>query len=264
MIGKKRRLARILKNGRTLIVPMDHGITVGPIKGLSNIDQMIGKVKEADAIVLHKGVAKNSKALKCYEGALIIHLSASTVLREPEYKRLVTSVESAIKLGADAVSVHINVGSEREGEQLEILGMISEICDDWAMPLLAMMYPRGKGIDEKDPKMVSHAVRIGYELGADIVKTNYTGSIESFADVVESSSIPVVVAGGSKMNDLAFLQEIKEAMIAGASGVAVGRNVFQHSNPKMMVKALKMIIHENADVEEAGGLLYEGDMVTNR
>jgi predicted phospho-2-dehydro-3-deoxyheptonate aldolase len=259
-------MAKILKRGRTFIVPMDHGITSGPISGIENIDRVIREIMVyVDAVILHKGVAKNSILMQDANIGLIIHLSASSALSsDVNDKRIVTSVENAIKLGGDAVSVHVNVGSRTEARQLTELGHIAEICDEWGIPLLAMMYPRGDKIDERDAEMVRHAVRIGYELGADIIKTNYTGSVDSFIDVVESSPVPVVVAGGSKSDDLKLLQEVKDAILAGAAGAAVGRNIFQHKNPGKMAQALRKIIHGDIRLEDIRGLFYEGNMVAER
>ena len=251
-MSKKRRLKRVLKDGRTVIVPMDHGISK-PISGLEELERILRDVDGiVDAVVLHKGIAKNVKYVEEMESALIIHLSASTCLTEPNEKVLVTSVEKAIKLGADAVSIHVNIGSKTEKEQLRDLGMISEICDDWNMPLLAMVYARGEGLNERDPELVKHCVRVAYELGADIVKTAYTGSVESFAEVVEFAEIPIVIAGGSKKDELELLKEVVDAISAGASGVAIGRNVFQHRDPKAMAEALRRIVHENASLKEIG------------
>ncbi len=246
-MSKKRRLKRVLPDGRTVIVPMDHGVSK-PIEGLTEIERILREIDGlADAVVLHKGIVKNVQYVDEMSMGLIVHLSASTCLREPNEKVLVTSVEKAIKLGADMVSVHINIGSKTERRQLKDLGTISEVCDDWGMPLLAMVYARGEGIYERDPELVKHCVRVAYELGADIVKTNYTNN---FAEIVEYAEIPVVIAGGSKKNELELLKEVAKAIESGASGVAIGRNVFQHRNPKAIVKALKKIVHENAKLEE--------------
>ncbi len=261
MLGKRRRIKKIIRNGRTIIVPMDHGVSK-PVEGLEDVDGVLRKIDGiADAVVLHKGIVRRSEYVSKMDMGLIIHLSASTSLVEPNEKVIVTSVEKAIKLGADAVSVHVNIGSRTEKYQLRDLGMISEVCDDWGMPLLAMIYPRGKGIDERDPELVKHAVRIGYELGADIVKTNYTDS-ETFKKIVESADIPIVIAGGAKKDEFMLLREVKDAISAGACGVAIGRNVFQHKNPERIAKALKMIVHDNASLEDVKEVLYEGDMVT--
>lgn len=246
-MSKKRRLKRVLPDGRTVIVPMDHGVSK-PIEGLTEMERIIREIDGlADAIVLHKGVVKSLDYVNDMNMGLIVHLSASTCIREPNEKVIVTSVEKAIKLGADMVSVHVNIGSKTEREQLKDLGIISDVCDDWGMPLLAMVYARGESINEKDPELVKHCVRIAYELGADVVKTNYT---KNFAEVVEYAEIPVVIAGGSKKSEFELLKEVAEAMECGASGVAIGRNVFQHRNPKSMVRALRMIVHENAKLEE--------------
>ncbi len=246
-MSKRRRLKRVLPDGRTVIVPMDHGVSK-PIEGLTEIDRVLREIDGiADAVVLHKGIVKNVGYVDEMEMGLIVHLSASTCLREPNEKVLVTSVEKAIKLGADAVSVHVNIGSKTERDQLRDLGMISEVCDDWGMPLLAMVYARGEGINDREPELVKHCVRVAYELGADVVKTNYTSNFE---EIVEYAEIPVVIAGGSKRDELELLKEVMEAMEKGASGVAIGRNVFQHRNPKAMVRALRRIVHENAKLEE--------------
>jgi predicted phospho-2-dehydro-3-deoxyheptonate aldolase len=176
--------------------------------------------------------------------------AGSTSLVEPNEKVLVGSVERAIKLCADCVSVHVNIGSTTERQQIRDLGLIAEVCDDWNMPLLAMVYARGKGIDEKDPEFVKHCVRIAYELGADIVKTAYTGNPETFAEVIDVADIPVVIAGGSKRDDISLLRDVRDAISVGAVGVAIGRNVFQHRNPRLMAKALKRVVHDGLDLNE--------------
>ncbi len=243
MIGKRRRLGRILRNGRTVIVPMDHGITK-PEAGLENIDSLIGLIENyVDAVVLHKGVAKSSEILQNSDVALIIHLSASTKLGKPENKKLVTSVEKAIALGADGVSVHVNIGAENEGEQLEKLGLISEICDSYGMPLLVMSYPKG----DRNLNTVKHAARVAYELGADIVKVPF---VEEMDEVVEYAKIPVVIAGGGKTAEADFFRMVEKALICGAAGVAAGRNVFQSENPTRVVRILHKIVHEGVRFEE--------------
>jgi fructose-bisphosphate aldolase/2-amino-3,7-dideoxy-D-threo-hept-6-ulosonate synthase len=256
-IGKRIRIERIInrETGNTVIVPMDHGVSMGPIEGLRDMPKIINAVAEggANAVVLHKGMVIHGHRGYGKDIGLIVHLSGSTMLSpDPNEKVLVCSVEEAIRLGADAVSVHINIGSKTEAEQLKKLGMISKICAEWGMPLLAMMYPRGDGINQFDEKAVALASRVGAELGADIVKTNFTGSVESFRRVVEGCPVPIVVAGGPKMKSVEdVLNMVRMAMDAGARGVAIGRNVFQAENPTLMTKAIAMIVHENADVKEA-------------
>lgn len=256
-IGKKIRIERIInrESRNTVIVPMDHGVSMGPIEGLKNLAETVNAVAEggANAVVLHKGVVGFGHRGHGKDVGLIIHLSASTSLApDPNEKVLVCTVEEAIKLGADAVSVHVNVGSKTEAYQLRKLGEISKIAGEWGMPLLAMMYPRGDGINQFDEKAVALAARVGAELGADIIKTNFTGDVESFRRVVDGCPVPVVVAGGPKMgSDEDILRMVRMAMDAGARGVAIGRNIFQANNPTKMTRAISMIVHDNADVSEA-------------
>jgi len=256
--GKERRIRRIFReDGKTVIVPMDHGVTIGPIKGLFDVQRTVQKVAAggADAVVLHKGIIKNVDTERL---GLITHVSASTKLGlDANRKVKVCSVEEAIQLGCDAVSVHINVGAEQEHEMLMKLGEVAEKCDSWGIPLLAMMYPRGPKIkSEHDPEAVAHAARLGAELGADVVKTNYTGDVESFREVVRGCPVPVVIAGGPKANTTReVLEMVYGAVKAGCAGVSIGRNVFQHRDPAAMVKAIVGIVHQGMSVDEALNVL---------
>jgi class I fructose-bisphosphate aldolase len=258
LIGKHIRMERIMdrNTGRTIIVPLDHGVSVGPIEGISDIKTTVAKVAEgrANAIVEHKGLIGAGHRGGGSDIGLIIHLSASTSLSMyPDAKTLVCTVEEAIKLGADAVSIHVNIGNGQEKEMLNDFGKVSYACRDWGIPLLAMMYPRGEKIkDEYDVGVVKHAARVGCEMGADIVKVSYTGSPETFSKVVEGCTVPVVIAGGAKMNsDREILEMVKGSIDAGGSGVSIGRNVFQHKNPTLMVKAMASIIFDNGSVDDA-------------
>jgi fructose-bisphosphate aldolase/2-amino-3,7-dideoxy-D-threo-hept-6-ulosonate synthase len=257
--GKKKRLKRIMPDGKTVIVPMDHGVSMGPIKGLENMQSIIDKLTKGgvDSIVIHKGIAKNVDTGRL---GLIIHISGSTKYSpKPNWKVKVGSVVEALRLGADAVSVHINVGDEQEALMLEKFGSISEQCEMYGIPLLAMMYPRGEKIkSEHDPEAVALAARLGAELGADIVKTNYTGDKDSFQRVVDSCPIPVIIAGGPKMEtSQQVLKMVYDSLSVGCRGISIGRNVFQHEHPNKMCEALSLIIHNKATVEEALKLLGE-------
>lgn len=252
--GKRRRLKRIFRDDqRTVIVPMDHGVTAGPIKGLVNMQEIIDKLLagEADAFVLHKGIAKD---VDTGQAGLIVHLSGSTKLGpDPNNKVQVCSVEEAVKIGADAVSVHVNVGAEQEDSMLVKLGMVADDCDMYGIPLLAMMYPRGPKIQNPHAvDLVKHVARLGAELGADIIKTVYTGDAETFKEVVNGCHVPVIIAGGPKVETVReVLQMVYDSIKAGGNGLSIGRNVFQHENPTLMVKALSAIVHNNASVDES-------------
>jgi fructose-bisphosphate aldolase/2-amino-3,7-dideoxy-D-threo-hept-6-ulosonate synthase len=256
--GKTIRMGRILnrQTGRTVMVPMDHGITIGPVTGLSNISRSTAAAAEggANAVIMHKGIVKECYAKYPKDLGLIIHLSASTNLSiDPDHKIIITRPLEAMRLGADAVSVHINVGSEKEDEMLKDLGDVSRVCEDLGLPLLAMMYPRGKNIhNQYDPELIGHACRVGAEMGADIIKTNYTGEQDTFREVVKGCPVPIIIAGGMKTNsDKELLDKIKGAIDSGACGVAVGRNVFMHETPAIMVRRICGVVHEDLTPAEA-------------
>ena len=258
MIGKKIRLERIInrKNGRTVIAPMDHGVSSGPLRGIINIDETIESISQggADAVLMHKGIVERGHRGYGKDIGLIVHLSASTSLApDPNDKVLVTSVEKAIQLGADAVSVHVNLGSETESKMLQELGEVAETCSYWGIPLLAMMYPRGQKVEnEHDVELVKHAARVGSELGVDIVKTNYTGDPDSFKEVVDGALVPVVIAGGPKVEtNEELLQMVKDSIEVGGAGVAFGRNLFQAENPGKITRAISEVVHNDLEVEEA-------------
>jgi fructose-bisphosphate aldolase/2-amino-3,7-dideoxy-D-threo-hept-6-ulosonate synthase len=258
--GKKRRLKRIFRSdNRTVVVPMDHGVTIGPVKGLVNMQSIVDKLLlgGVDAVVINRGIAKN---VDTGNAGLIVHLSGITVhCPDPNNKVQICSVDDAVRLGADAVSVHINVGAKQEAQMLSMLGKVACECDDYGMPLLAMMYPRGPNIkDSHAVDVVAHAARLGAELGADIIKTNYTGDVESFKDVVSSCHVPVIIAGGPKVETTRdILQMVKDSITAGGAGLSIGRNVFQHEDPTKIVKALSAIVHKAASVDEALEILGE-------
>ena len=258
ILGKQIRLERIINRntGKIVIVPMDHGMSIGPIPGLISVIDAIQKVSEggANAIVEHKGLVKAGHRGRGKDIGLIIHLSASTSLSlHPNAKTLICSVEEALKLGADAVSIQVNLGNGGEKEMLHDFGKVSYDARTWGMPLLAMIYPRGENIkNEFDVNVIKHAARVGDEMGADIVKVSYTGSTESFRQVVQGCSVPVVIAGGPKMNsDIDILEMVKGSVDAGGAGASIGRNVFQHSDPTAMVMAIAAIVHDGADVDKA-------------
>jgi predicted phospho-2-dehydro-3-deoxyheptonate aldolase len=247
--GKEIRLKRLRKHSqRLLIVPMDHGVSSGPIPGLKDLRSSVQAVVKggADAIILHKGLAKQvAGMINPAQCEMIVHLSASTSLSpDANRKGLVSSVDHAIRIGASAVSVHVNLGEKFEAEMIKDLGKVAEKCDYWEIPLLAMMYVRdGKQESEYDPEKVSHAARIAEELGADIVKVNYTGTPEGFAQVCSSVEIPVLIAGGPKKGSADdFLTMVADAIKAGAAGVSIGRNIFQNPNPEQLVRDIRAIL----------------------
>lgn len=257
-MGKKIRLERIFnrETNRCIIVPMDHGVSIGPCEGLVDMREAVQDMSlgGADAVLMHKGLVRCGHRTYGKDLGLIVHLSASTDLSpHPNSKTLVATVEEAIRLGADAVSIHVNIGDELERDMLSQIGKVSEAADRWGMPLLAMVYARGPKIKNSyDPEVIAHCARVGVELGADVVKVPYTGDMDSFAHVCDSCCVPVVIAGGAKMDSTkSFLEIVYDSVKAGGAGLSVGRNVFQHPNRKELVRVLRGIVHEDWTVEKA-------------
>ncbi|MCR5170581.1 MAG: 2-amino-3,7-dideoxy-D-threo-hept-6-ulosonate synthase [Desulfovibrio sp.] len=257
-LGKQIRLERIINrnNGRTIIVPMDHGVSMGALPGLIDMKQTVDDLAEggADAVLMHKGLIRCGCRHRGNDIGLIMHLSASTDLTPSKNaKALVGTVEEAIRHGADAVSCHVNLGDPDEAAMLSDLGRVAEACDNWGMPLIAMVYGRGPKIaNSYAPEVVAHCARVGNELGADIVKVSYTGDPASFADVVAGCCVPVVIAGGPVMDSTReLLTMIHDSLKAGGAGCSIGRNVFEHPRRTQLVRAMRALVHEDADIETA-------------
>ena len=251
--GVSARLDRISTDGSFLVVPMDHGITMGAVKGLKDIESTIDGVTRggADAVLTQKGIAPRVHGNKNGQG-YIVHLNASTTIGpDEEDKRVSATVEEAVRAGADAVSLHINVGSDYEPTQLEDLASVTDKAERLGMPVLAMAYARGPGVDGSDPEALGHAVRFAEELGADVVKTGYSGDADSFEHVVESTRLPVVIAGGSKGTDRETVEAVRGVMDAGGAGVSMGRSIFQHDDPEAITTAVSAVVHDDEGVEEA-------------
>lgn len=260
MYGKEARLKRIINqsSGRTIIVPMDHGATMGPMTGLKNIKKCVQSFPAEciNGIVVCKGQMTDYEFVKNCQVPIFVHLSNSNVLSPaPNFKTLMGSVENAIALGADAISVHINIGDDNEHQMLHDLGKVADDCFKWGMPLLAMMYVRAHDSAKNVNANIKIAARIAAESGADIVKVNYTGSIDTFREVVEGCHVPIIIAGGNISKGEDVLQMAADAIEAGAIGIACGRNVFQSKNADMILKALNCIIHKNMSVQDAAKIL---------
>ncbi|KAB2395345.1 MULTISPECIES: 2-amino-3,7-dideoxy-D-threo-hept-6-ulosonate synthase [Bacillus cereus group] len=254
MSGKQLRLSRIINSdtNKACIVPIDHGTTLGPIKGLPDYIELINSLimGGTDGIVLHKGILSRVGGYPhLSKGTYLAHLSVSTILNsDSTHKVLVCTVEEAIKHGADGISVHINIGSEYESEMIKKLGDVSKACNEWGMPLLAMMYSHKT---PKDSFHISHVARIGEELGADIIKVDYPGSIEDMEMITKSVQAPVLIAGGSNKNDdAALLSLVNDALIGGAAGISIGRNIFQHDDPAYITNLVSSLVHGRLSFNE--------------
>lgn len=267
-IGKVTRLYRMLNAGknRIIISPLDDALLAGPEGGLRDAHEKVRQIVAGgtDAIMGFPGLFRRChKEMAGISG--ILNVTASTTRSQHTRKVLMSSVEEAVSLGVDGVGVHVNISSTYEPEMLRILGEVSRECERLGMPLMGIMYPRTEhdGADEnyydllreqpdKYAELVRHAARVGVEAGADLIKTQFTGSAESFSTVVESClGIPVVIAGGPKIEATKALRNAYEAIRGGAAGVSFGRNVFNRKDSSKFIQALRLIVHENATVEVA-------------
>lgn len=251
------------KSGRAFIVPMDHGISMGPIPGLYDMRETVESMAGTgvNAVVVHKGLVRTiaPSLRQAPDLGLIVHLCASTSQApDPNEKQLVCTVQEALALGADGVSVHVNIGAATEGQMLRDFAEVAEQCHELNVPLLAMIYPRGPKLRVQFSEAFNtHCARVAYEIGADLVKVQYTGSPESFARVVKSVPIPAVIAGGPKMgSDREVLEMVWESLQAGGAGISIGRNVFGAENVPQLCRALAGILHENLSVQDAIDSVY--------
>ncbi|MEV6964605.1 2-amino-3,7-dideoxy-D-threo-hept-6-ulosonate synthase [Hamadaea sp. NPDC051192] len=249
MSGRELRLRRLFRHGpRLLAVPLDHAVTDGPIVPRGDLNALVGELtgNGADAIVVHRGGAARLAPGVLGDAALIVHLSASTRhAPDPDAKYLVAGVDSAVRLGADAVSVHVNLGAREERQQVADLARVADECDRWQLPLLAMIYPRGPEIaNPRDPALIAHAATLAADLGADIVKTPYAGEVDAMADVVASCPIPLIVAGGARLNATGeILAFVDDALAAGTAGLAMGRNIFQAPDAGHLTRLIAQHVH---------------------
>jgi fructose-bisphosphate aldolase/2-amino-3,7-dideoxy-D-threo-hept-6-ulosonate synthase len=253
-------MERIGTGGKYLMVPMDHGVTMGAVDGLVDVESTIDRVTAAgaDSILTQRGIADRVHG-NLNGAGYIVHLNGSTNKGTAENdKRRTSTVEDAVRAGADAVSFHVNVFSEYEPDQIDELAAVTSEADRLGMPTLVMAYARGHEVRETDPAAfaedLGHAVRLAEELGGDVVKTAYSGGAESFERVVESTSLPVVIAGGSKGTDAETLEMVRGAMDAGAAGVSMGRSIFQHESPDKITRAVHAVSPDGADASEAAAV----------
>ena len=259
--GKQRRLARLFerRDGRTVILAIDDGLIAGPSPWLSDLSRFFSNIASSppDGVLLFTGVlSRHCSTLAA--SAAIVNLTASTTRSQHTRKVLCTEMETAVAAGADLVAVHVNVTSRYEGEMFRTLSMTVREAEAFGVPVFAIMYPRreGNGHDDDyqelkkgDPenysRLIAHAARIGMELGADVIKTQYTGSPETFERVVEATRpVPVVISGGPLCSESEALAAAEGAIGVGARGVSFGRNVFQRDNPSDMLRLLHSAIHD--------------------
>ncbi len=250
MLGKRIRMERVMDRNtkKTVMVPLIHGVGMGPIEGIKDIKNTVDLISlgDANAVILHKGIVGVGHRHSGKDIGLILHLTATL---KNGNQTLVTDVEEAITTGADAVSVRIDVGGPDEKAMLKLLGEVSRDASRWGMPLFALMDPGSIRDKEKQLKNLMRAARIGAEMGADLVRIPYSGSVDSFKEVVSVCPVPLVAIGGEKRKRAKeFLGIVHDVMEAGAFGVSAGRNIFQFKKPGNMIKAISQIVHNGSSV----------------
>jgi fructose-bisphosphate aldolase, class I len=261
-LGRQVRLNRIMsaRPNRLLDITVDHAIARGVIPGLENIASLIARLIEGkpDAITMHKGIAESCFMPYAGQIPLIIKCSSYSPFHH-SFDTPITSVEEAVRLGADGVSIGVIVGDSRQPEALTNLGTFVREARLMGMPTIAHIYPNGDLIPDDQRtsvENVQYAARVAAEVGIDIVKTLYTGSSESFARVVESCPALVVAAGGIEAEDArGFLQKARDVIDAGGAGFACGRFVWNYRDPLRLINALKHVIHHDGSVDRAMAIL---------
>jgi DhnA family fructose-bisphosphate aldolase class Ia len=247
-LGKEIRLGRLFgADGRSILITFDHAIAHGVLPGLEDPGTRLRAILagEPDGVVIQKGIAARHWPVPSPPGTALVLKVTSYAPYHRGYDSPTASVEEAIRLGADAITVGVIVGGERQWEQTRFLGEIIRSAESAGLPVGAHIYPRGEAIAQAGPADFAYAVRVGAELGIDFAKTNWFGDDDGFARVVEAGGIPVLVAGGAPAEDgfPGLLAMTRRALEAGARGVAYGRAIWSSPDPTSLVRALDALVH---------------------
>ncbi|MEA4858314.1 fructose-bisphosphate aldolase [Solidesulfovibrio sp.] len=264
MHGSDRKLARLFhpRTGRTVIAPLDHGVMEGMLSGLEELPQLLEMVASfpIQGVVLNKGALRAHLAEVPLFASAVAQLSGGTRHCLPPYARsLMCGAAEALRLGADVVAVMVNIANELEDRMLADLGAIVDEAHGLGVPVLAIIAPKGERVvNENDPTLINHCIRLGAELGADVTGVPYSGDARSFSRAVAGSSVPVVVTGGPSRPDFrSFCGMVADALAAGAAGTCIGRNVLQHPNPREAMRRIVEMVHGREDLEAAEAALAE-------
>jgi 3-hydroxy-5-phosphonooxypentane-2,4-dione thiolase len=260
----RNRIARMFRphSGHTVMLAVDHGYFMGPTRHLENVGTTLQPiVAHADAIAVTRGILRTSVP-PTVETPIVLRVSGGvTVLHEDlSDEAITTPIEEALRLNVCAVAMSVFVGAPHEHETLTALGHLVTEGEAAGMPVMAITAV-GKELEKRDARYLSLACRVSAELGAHLVKTYYC---ENFSKVVEGCPVPLVVAGGPKLDsDEAALKLCHDAIAEGAAGIDMGRNIWQSDHPVAMIRSLRAIVHERATVREALELL-EAEKATSR
>lgn len=251
--GMQNRLGRILDGatGRTVMLAFDHGYFQGPTSGLERIDLSIAPLAPfADALMCTRGALRTSIPPTARSGLVLRASGGPSVLKELSDEHLAMSMADAARVNADAVAVQVFVGGEHESRSVRNLTALVDAGYELGIPVLGVTAV-GKELT-RDARYLGLATRIIAELGAQMVKTYYCE--EGFEDVVAGCPVPVIMAGGKKLPELDALTMASHAVRAGAAGVDMGRNIFQSEAPEAMIRAVRAVVHDDADPDEAHAL----------
>jgi putative autoinducer-2 (AI-2) aldolase len=247
--GMKNRLSRIInpRSGKTVMLAVDHGYFQGPTTGLRDLGKTVTPlIPHTDCLFITRGMVRNSIDPRSNVAICLRVSGGSSILGELSNEDITTSMEEAIRLNASGVGISIFVGASNEDRTISNLGRLVNEAERYGMPVLAVTAV-GKEMG-RDARYLGLACRIAAEIGAHFVKTYYC---EDFYKVVEGCPVPVVMAGGKKIPERDALQMTANAIKEGASGVDMGRNIFQSNNPSGMIKAIRAVVHKGASVDEA-------------
>jgi 3-hydroxy-5-phosphonooxypentane-2,4-dione thiolase len=250
--GLKNRLAKIIKpqNRRGVMLAVDHGYFLGPTERLEVPKKTIAPLLPfADSLMLTRGVLRTSVDAN-FPVPVVLRVSggASIIGKDLSNEKITTSVKEAVRLNVSAMAMSIFVGAAHEHESLVSLGNLVNEGEEYGIPVLAVTAV-GKELEKRDARYLSLACRMAAEFGAHLVKTYYC---ENFEKVVTSCPVPVIIAGGPKLaTELDVFNLTYDALHAGASGVDMGRNIWQNDHPVAMIKAVRAIVHQKATVKEA-------------
>ncbi len=253
---KELRLGRIFGgDGRAVIVACDHAGFMGPVQGLEEPGKLLDTLAGSgiDAVLTTRGVAQRF-AGKLGKLGLILRADGGASMASPVMGTLrpLFSMEDAVKLGADAIICMGMIGFPEEPSSLQNLAEFTAQSLTWGLPVVAEMLVKPKEGENTTARDIGFAMRIGVELGADVIKASFARPVEAYRSALQSCYRPVVVLGGEKVkNEAEMLEAIAEALEAGATGVAIGRNVWQHANPGGVCRALVELVHGSGRVEKA-------------
>jgi len=247
--GMENRLSKIFRpdTGKTVMLAVDHGYFQGPTSGLEDIESTIKPLAPlADCLFVTRGIIRNCVDSKL-DASICLRVSGGpSVLQELSNEDIVVSIEETIRLNASGIGMSIFVGAENEDRTISNLGRLINEAEKYGVPVLAITAV-GREM-ARDARYLGLACRIAAEIGARIVKTYYC---DEFHKVVESCPVPIVMAGGKKISEKEALIMTENAIKEGASGVDMGRNIFQSEKPVSMMNAISSIVHNGATAEEA-------------